>query len=170
MDIRGIDHVGVTVPDIEAATRFFVEPMDAEVLYDILNKSEPPRSHPHIASRLGVRPGTKQMAIRMLAMPNGPGLELFEYQTENQAPPSIASDFGWQHIAIYVDDNDLALDRARAAGATPFSEPQNLSGLEGGPGNKFVYCKTPWGSVLELISYPSPQPYEKTVSRRRWRP
>lgn len=103
-------------------------------------------------------------------MPNGPGLELFEYQAANQTPPATASDFGWQHIAIYVDDIDLALDRAQAAGAVPFSEPQDLCGVEGGAGNKFVYCKTPWGSILELISYPSLQPYELATTRHRWRP
>ena len=31
--VRGIDHIGITVPDIEKATLFFERAFDAQVLY-----------------------------------------------------------------------------------------------------------------------------------------
>lgn len=37
MNVRAIEHVGITVPDMEAATRFFVEAFGAEKLYDMLD-------------------------------------------------------------------------------------------------------------------------------------
>ena len=32
--------------------------------------------------------------------------------------------------------------------------------------NRFLYCRTPWGSTLELISYPDPQPYQQHTTVR----
>jgi catechol 2,3-dioxygenase-like lactoylglutathione lyase family enzyme len=32
--VRGINHVGVTVPDIETATTFLIEGFGAQVIYD----------------------------------------------------------------------------------------------------------------------------------------
>lgn len=170
MDVRGIDHVGLTVPDIEVATRFLVEALDAEVLYDTLQRADGPRRGPGVTGRLGIPAGAEQVAIRMLALPSGPGLELFEYRRAPQAAPVVASDLGWQHVAIYVDDVHLAVDRVVSAGGQALSEPHRLSGMEAGANNWFVYCLTPWGSTLELISYPDPQPYEAASRRRRWRP
>ena len=40
--IRGIDHFGMTVPDLEAATRFFEQAFDARVLYDNITRADPP--------------------------------------------------------------------------------------------------------------------------------
>ena len=39
---RGIDHFGITVPDLEAATRFLVEAFDAKPLYDNIRRTDPP--------------------------------------------------------------------------------------------------------------------------------
>ncbi|WP_371277305.1 VOC family protein, partial [Streptomyces albidoflavus] len=36
MTVRGIDHIGLTVPDLEGATRFLADALGAEVLYDTL--------------------------------------------------------------------------------------------------------------------------------------
>ena len=33
--VTGVEHIGLTVPEIEAATRFFADVLGAETLYDI---------------------------------------------------------------------------------------------------------------------------------------
>ena len=38
--MRGIDHIGVAVPDIEAATTFLVEAFGAEVIYQSVSKND----------------------------------------------------------------------------------------------------------------------------------
>ena len=38
MTVRAIEHVGITVPDLEAATAFFAEAFGAEYLYDMLDE------------------------------------------------------------------------------------------------------------------------------------
>lgn len=168
--MRGIDHVGLTVPDIEQATAFFVEAFDAEVLYDALRTCEAPRSGPGLWQRLGVAVGTVQRAIRMLALPDGPGIELFEYAAVDQRGPAVPSDLGLQHLAFYVDDLDRSLERVLAAGARRLADPMPLPFPESGERNRFVYVVPPWGGRLELVSYADPQPYEQLTAGRRWRP
>lgn len=167
---RGIDHVGVTVPCIEAATAFFARAFGARVLYDALRREDGPVCGELAERRLGVPPGTEEVAIRMLRLPDGPGLELFEFRGPRQRDPATPADLGWQHVAIYVDDLPAAAAAFAAAGGRLLAPPQPLPAVEAGARNLFVYGATPWGSTLELISYPDAQPYEAGTGLRRWRP
>lgn len=167
-NVHGVDHVGLTVPDIDQATRFLADAFGAEVLYDTYSLSQPPRDSSETHQRLGIPDSMAQRAIRMLALPNGPGIELFEYQGPAQHPAAVPSDLGWQHVGFYVDDLDEALARFEAAGGRRNDDPKDLSGEEGGAGNRFVYARTPWGSTVELITYPTPQPYLEHSPRPKW--
>lgn len=40
---RGINHIGLTVPDIEEATEFFKKGLDGKIAYDSQRKDEKPR-------------------------------------------------------------------------------------------------------------------------------
>lgn len=72
-----------------------------------------------------------------------------------------ASDFGLQHFAVYVDDFDSAIAAFTAAGGEMFTAPKPLSFPdEQGEGNALLWSN-PWGSIVELISRPTPMPYEK---------
>lgn len=62
-----------------------------------------------------------------------------------------------------------ALAQVEAVGGKRNTDPVDLSGAEGGAGNQFCYCKTPWGSSIELITYPTPQPYMQQTSLRKWK-
>ncbi|MEV6164178.1 VOC family protein [Streptomyces sp. NPDC052052] len=169
--VRGIDHIGVTVPDLETATLFLVRALGAEVLYDILRRQDGPRGGLDVEQRLGVPAGTKELAVRMLALPgDGPGIELYEFEGPRREPPARPSDFGWQHVAVYTDDLDASVRDCVAAGAILLAGAQPLPGPEAGERNRFAYLRTPWGSTLKLVTYPDPQPWERTASRRRVRP
>jgi catechol 2,3-dioxygenase-like lactoylglutathione lyase family enzyme len=167
MNVRAIEHVGITVPDMEQATRFFVEAFGAEKLYDMLDE---PLGGPEVEAGLGIAPGAVINVIRMLRLGNGPNLELFTYSGVKQAQPVVPSDFGIQHICIYVDDIDAAVDRLEKAGGILLSRPGVLPGGDAGNGNRYVYTRTPWGSTIELVTYPSAQAYERKTELRRWRP
>ena len=168
--VRGIDHVGLTVPDLEEATAFLVTALGAEVLYDTLPREQGPRGDADTDERLGVPYGTRQRAIRMLALPTGPVIELFEFTGPHQRDAAIPSDIGWQHVAVYCDDLDAAAQRVVEAGGELLSEPRPLPGPEAGERNRFVYTRTPWGNTLELLTWPDPQPYEQETARTRHRP
>ena len=168
---RGIDHIGLTVGDIAAAERFLIDGLGAEFIYETLNRTMPPFEGPATEKMMQGPPGLKVSIIRMYKIAQGPGIELFEYSdVEGQRPPLRGCDVGWQHIALYVDDMEAAIERARAAGAELLNEPWALTRAESGPGNRFCFIKAPFGALIELITYPSPQPYEHDTQLRRWRP
>lgn len=73
-------------------------------------------------------------------------------------------------MALYADDLDAAVRDCVAAGATLLAGAQPLPGPEAGEHNRFAYLRTPWGSTLQLLTYPDPQPWERTASRRSARP
>lgn len=167
---RGIDHVGLTVVDIEAAERFLIDGLGAEFIYETLNPGLPAFRGPEIEKLVGGTPGTEIDVIRMYKMGTGPGIELFHYKVDLQRPASQLCDLGWQHIALYVDDMEAAVERAVAAGAEQLNEPWDLIRAESGPGNRFCFIRAPFGAVIELISFPGPQPYENETPLRRWKP
>ena len=164
--LRGIDHVGITVPDIEQATAFFADVLGCELLYE----REPPRDDSP-RDRLGVPAGSRIRAVRFLRCANGANVELFEFYSPDQrgAPPR-PSDVGIQHLAMYVDDLDAAVEHLRRHGVNLMSGPNPLPGPEAGEGNRFIYARTLWGLTVELISYPAPMAYERPGGVRRWMP
>lgn len=135
-----------------------------------LARDDRPRADAQTDQRLEVPIGAAEVAIRMLALPHRPGLAPFEFTGPRQRNPAPPCDLGWQHVAFYTDDIDSAIEGVVCAGGSVLAEPRPLPWLEAGARNKFVYCRTPWGSTLELISYPNEQPYTHTTKLRRWRP
>lgn len=170
--VRAIEHIGITVPNIEEASAFLVSAFGAEVIYDM--KPDPGAAQVDSAldsqATLGIRPGALWKSSQMLKIGEGPSIELFEYSDEVQAAPAIASDIGIQHFAVYVDDMDGARQRVIDAGGRALAGPSLLPGLESGEGNEWLYTVAPWGSLIELVSFPSRQPYEDETPLRRWRP
>ena len=164
--LRGVDHIGITVPDMEQATAFFVDVLGCELLYE----REPPGDDTP-RHRLGVPAGSRIRAVRFLRCANGANIELFEfYSPEQREEFPRPSDVGIQHLAVYVDDLDAAAEHLRRHGVNLMSGPNPLPGAEAGEGNRFIYARTAWGLTVELISYPEPMAYEHRGGTRRWRP
>jgi catechol 2,3-dioxygenase-like lactoylglutathione lyase family enzyme len=174
--VRGIEHVGITVPDIEEASAFLVSAFGAEVIYDLeptgsrdLSEQDPDADDSDQAT-LGVRPGTRWIKSRVLRLGEGPSIELFEYADDEARPPATPGDLGIQHFGLYVDDIDVSRQKVIDAGGQPLAGPWLLPGPESGDGNKWIYTLSPWGSIIELTTMPSPMQYEEETPLRRWRP
>jgi catechol 2,3-dioxygenase-like lactoylglutathione lyase family enzyme len=164
--LRGVDHVGITVPNMELATAFFVDVLGCELLYE----REPPGDDTP-RDRLGVPPGSRIQGVRFLRCANGANIELFEFYSPDQREEfPRPSDVGIQHLAVYVDDLDAAAEHLRRHGVNLMSGPNPLPGPEAGEGNRFIYARTPWGLTVELISYPAPMAYEHHGEAGRWKP
>ena len=164
--LRGVDHIGITVPDMEQATTFFVDVLGCQLLYE---REPPPDDTPH--DRLGVPAGSRIRAVRFLRCANGANIELFEFYSPDQREEfPRPSDVGIQHLAVYVEDLEAAAQHLRRHGVNLMSGPNPLPGAEAGEGNRFIYARTPWGLTVELISYPEPMAYEHHSEARRWRP
>jgi catechol 2,3-dioxygenase-like lactoylglutathione lyase family enzyme len=62
--LRGVDHIGITVPNMEQATAFFVDVLGCKLLYE----REPPGDDTP-RDRLGVPAGTVSRAFAFCAVP-----------------------------------------------------------------------------------------------------
>jgi len=170
VEVRGIDHVGLTVPDIDKATEFFKSVFDVKVCYDV-HTPDMPLQNGETAKRNVNLPGYASIDhIRLIRIGNGPCIELFHVKSENQLVIDTIVNIGFSHIGIYTDNIDLTSKNFVKAGGTLFSEPHTLSGVEGGDNNYWVYGRTPWGSLIELITYSSGINYPTHSEAKRWTP
>ena len=87
------------------------------------------------------------------AMLRGSGsyLELWQYHAPEQAGEHPANrgahELGLRHLAIEVDDVDAALDRLVELGGSKMGEPNRY-----GDGAAAVYCRDPFGTIVEFMS------------------
>ncbi|MBM0126733.1 VOC family protein [Pimelobacter simplex] len=163
----GADHVGLTVPDIEEATQFFVEILGAERFYDLGPFAS---DDDWMQTHLGVRPDATMEKLRFLRLGTGLNIELFQYKSpEQRTVPPLNSDVGGHHIALYVENFDIALAYLRSHGVEVMGEPTHRV-VGPSAGQTWVYFRAPWGLQLELVSYPSGKGYESGTDRRLWDP
>lgn len=164
--LRGIDHVGITVPDLDQAERFLVDVLGATHVYTLGAK------HAHddwMAVQLGVHPRTVIREIRLYRLANGSNLETFRYEpADGQAAHPRNSDIGGHHLALYVDDMDAAVAHLRRHGVDVMGEPVASAGAASG--QRWVYFRSPWGMQLELVSFPDGKAYENGGHVRLWHP
>lgn len=166
---RGIQHIGVTVPDLDAATRFFVEGLGAKIAYDGLTTDDEPRQGAEVERQLGLPKGAAIHKQRFLVIGEGPGLEVFEISGD-QRPAAGLADFGLNHISFYCDDIDACLERLVAAGGEALSEVHENSRHEDTEGNGSVYVKAPWGMLIELQTIPNGHYYPEDSEAEVWMP
>lgn len=167
---RGINHVGLTVPNLQQATEFLQKALDARFVYDGLTNNDPPRKGTDTERQLGLKEGSMIIKQRLLRIGNGPNLELFEIVSKEQEQPVRLDDIGWNHISLYVDDINSVVERVRAAGGRFLSEIHGNSRHEDTEGNASVYFKTPWGSLIELQSIPNGYYYPDDSEADTWIP
>lgn len=151
---RGIQHIGVTVPDLDAATAFLVDGLGAQVAYDGLTLDDEPRQGADVERQLGLPHGAAIHRQRFFVIGEGPGLEVFEISGE-QRPAAGLADFGLNHISLYCDDIEGSLQRLVDAGGEALSEVHGNSRHEDSPGNGSVYVRAPWGMLIELQTIPN---------------
>ncbi|USI75055.1 VOC family protein [Sphingomonas morindae] len=167
--VRGINHIGITVPDIEAAKAFLAAALGGQLIYQSFGPADPPRQGEAFERATGAAPGTVVRAQAMVKIETGPDLELFEMHGPDQAAPARASDFGITHFGVYTDDIDAAVARFVAAGGAALTAPRSIPyATEKGERNKVCYCRMPWGTTIEFITLPDRMAYRDHTALRRW--
>ncbi|WP_338127631.1 VOC family protein [Enterococcus italicus] len=165
-----MNHLGMTVPDMDEATKFFKEAFGAKIAYDGLTLADEParRGDGRKTTRDSSR--GKDCRQRMIVIGTGPGIELFEIKAEPQRQPVGLSDYGINHLSIFVSEIDPALEQAVKAGATALSEIHGNSRYEDTPGNASVYVTAPWGGLIELQCIPNGYYYPTSSETKVWIP
>ena len=164
----GTEHVGFTVPDLEEATRFFVDVIGCEHIYTLGPFRDDDGDW--MARQLNIHPRAVMRELRFFRCRTGPNFELFKYDAPNQRrEPPANSDVGGHHLAFYVDDVPAAVAYLENRGVRILGEPvRRTEGPSGG--QTWVYFLTPWGMQLELVSFRGGKGYERTTDARLWHP
>ena len=163
--LRGTEHIGLTVPDFDAAVDFFTRVIGCDFILDGGSYADPD----FMERQIGV---DRKARFRwgFVRCGSGPNFEIFEYSAPDQveAPPRN-SDIGGHHLAFYVDDIEAAVAHLKAHGVTVQGDIQKI---EEGPaaGSLWIYFLSPWGLQMELVSYPNGKGPEGSPARRLWHP
>lgn len=164
--LRGTDHIGFTVPNLDEAVDFFVNVIGCEAFYQLGPFSA---DDDWMREHLAVHPRAVMKRLKFLRCKSGTNFEIFEYQApdQNRQQPKN-SDVGGHHLAFYVDDMDAAVTYLKSKGVRFLGEP--TASKNASAGQTWVYFLAPWGMQLELVSYPQGKAYEKDTPRRLWHP
>jgi catechol 2,3-dioxygenase-like lactoylglutathione lyase family enzyme len=164
--LRGTDHIGFTVPDLDEAHRFLVDILGCEHIYVLGAKQA---DDEWMLRHLGVHPRTVIREIRFYRLGAGANFEVFLYESaDGQNPQPRNSDIGGFHIAFYVDDLDVAVAYLREKGVEVMGEP--TASKQAAEGQRWIYFRAPWGLQFELVSFPGGKAYEAYAARLLWHP
>src|SRR6476469_5694329 len=137
MTIQRMDHVGIVVDDLTAATAFFVE-------LGLKQLGETPVEGEWVARVVGLE-GIR-VDIAMLETPDGQGwLELVKFHAptsqggDRHAPANTP---GIRHLAFAVDDIDAVVSDLQARGAELVGEVENYEDIY-----RLCYVRGPEGII-----------------------
>jgi len=166
--LRGVEHVGFTVPNLEEATRFFVDVIGCEYFYKLGPIED--SAGDWMVRHLNVPARARVRELRFFRCAFGPNFEIFEYDGDDlNAVPPRNCDVGGHHLAFYVDDFGIALEHLQKHGLRILGEP-TVRATGPSAGQTWVYFLSSWGMQLELVSFPGGKGYELETTRRLWHP
>ena len=166
--LRGQDHTGITVPDLQAAIDFFVDVVGCELATRFAPFRDDTGSF--MADTLDVHPRAVIEQIALLRCGVGSNIEPCQYSAPDQRTDIPKnSDIGGHHIAFYVDDMEAAVAYLKSRGVRVLAGPLPIT--EGPAAGQTINCfLAPWGLQLELISYPRGMAYEAHGGTVLWSP
>jgi glyoxylase I family protein len=164
--LRGAEHVGFTVPDLDEAHDFLVGVLGCVLVYEL-----GPFVHEDdwMHEQLNVHPRSVMRKLRFYRCGFGPNFEVFHWEpADEQRPQPHNSDLGGHHIAFYVDDLDAAVGYLRTQGVQVLGNP--VESENASAGQRWVYFLAPWGMQFELVSFPHGKAYETDATLTLWHP
>jgi catechol 2,3-dioxygenase-like lactoylglutathione lyase family enzyme len=153
-EFLAVDHVSWTVPDLDAAVRFFCTVFGARERYRLgpLDAADMPldeRGRDWTDTHVNV-PGAR-LRLAMLSLLQNLDLQLVQYDKplDRRTSPPRNCDAGGHHIGIKVNDVAAAASYLAAHGC----KVMQMIEIQDGPlaGKTNVYVLDPWGHQLELV-------------------
>ncbi len=160
----GVDHIGLTVPDLKQGIEFFSKVLGCTHVYTAGPFSDPKGDWMKTNLDVDARAST---TLAMMRCGPSQNVELFQYTAKDQVKtPPKNSDVGGNHIAFYVKDLPKAVAYLKSVpGVTILGSPTPVAHQPNG-GETFVYFQTPWGQSMEVLTYPNGLDYAKTTKSR----
>lgn len=151
--LTAFSHVGVTVPDLEAAILWYQKTFDMELLAGPIEVLEDDTELGKAAAAI-YGTGFKRFTFAHLGWADDTGLELFHFESPQTYRPHDNFKFwraGIYHLALTATDFQLTIDRIKGEGGKQRSDAVIIDAERG---YQVVYCEDPWGTVIELCSHP----------------
>jgi diaminopimelate decarboxylase len=146
--VKGIDHIGITVANIERSKRFYGE------LLGLALRAEGDDGPSDTLDRIIGMPGVR-LRFAEYHVGRGQILELLQYVTPAGTPlEQRTANPGSAHLALEVDDVDAAYDRLIAAGVTVRSAPTLIEDDGDWHGFRCCYTLDPDGFTVEVLQRP----------------
>ncbi len=144
--ILGFAHPGLVVPDLEKAKRFYEE------MFGFRHFCDEGWSDSPVADRVVGLEGSSCRGVTLAG--HNCYLELFEFSRPKQrysADDRLGPhEPGIRHLAFFVDDCRAEYQRLLDLGGDVLGEPTDIGG-----GAYTVYCRDPFGNIIELCEMPS---------------
>jgi catechol 2,3-dioxygenase-like lactoylglutathione lyase family enzyme len=140
-----VSHVGVSVPDIDAAISWYTDVLGFTLLAGpVLVDDDSPMAE---TARDIYGPRWHSMRQAHLSTSNGVGLELFQFLRPAETP--VDHQFepwhpGLFHFCVFSRDIDKLVQRIVDNGGAQSTKIHRLARYS------MVYCRDPWGNALEL--------------------
>ena len=145
LNVTGIDHVGITVRELERSLAFYRDLLGLRVI-EISGDQD-------VGQIVGI-PGAR-VKIADLDVGDGRVLELLEYVgARGDDVPQRPDAAGCPHVGFRVHDLSTVLQRLARAGHNPDGEPTTITGAIAFEGATVVYLRDPDGAVIELVQRP----------------
>ena len=164
--VRGMNHIGLTVPDLNEAVTFFTNVLGCQKATSFGPFADDKGTF--MQDLLDVDPRAVINEIVLMRCGFGSNIELFDYDAPDQKTVQPRnSDIGGHHIAFYVDDINAAADYLKSKGIRTLMGPLPVN--EGpAAGQAIIYFFAPWGLQFEAISFPNGMAYEKDGGPVLW--
>lgn len=166
--MKGHDHTGITVPDMDQAVAFFTDILGCQKAMSFGPFADDKGTF--MTDVLGVEAKAVIENITQMRCGFGSNIELFKYTAPGQTTlQQKNSDIGAYHIAFYVEDINAVKAYLDEKGIPTRFGPIPI---EQGPaaGQSILYFQSPWGLQLEAITYPNGMAYEKDGGPVLWSP
>lgn len=139
--LHGINHVGVTVTDFEAAVSWYNTVFGFHLVNELVLT-------PEQTNELGLY-GEPDLTVRLgfLATQSGTMLEIFEFSPAKPKANVVWTRPGFTHVAISVSNAAAVKRRLEAKGVKFLTEVQHTDGTD------WAFCQDPDGNLLEIIDY-----------------
>jgi catechol 2,3-dioxygenase-like lactoylglutathione lyase family enzyme len=152
--LKKSDHIGITVPDLVQAFKFFETYFGGKIIGEATNFQS---DDDWLKDQLAVHPRSVITKIQQIQLFDNSILELFEYESPDQDtiyPKN--SDFGGHHLAFEVEDIEQAITSLKendieVLGVCTYNDPTWPNISSSFKNIKWVYFQTPWGMSIELI-------------------
>jgi catechol 2,3-dioxygenase-like lactoylglutathione lyase family enzyme len=144
-----LNHVGITVGDLDAAVRLYEAVFNLEVLVQPQLATLETAAGERRRDVFGPRWGAMRIA-HLATRDGGIGIELFEFLEPATVAPEIGFEYwrrGISHLCFTVEDLEGSIEKLVSFGGRKRSQIHTVW-----PGTRICYCEDPWGVVIELSS------------------